>query len=165
MSNTVEQTSLAAPTTYQEWLECFELMKSGSIVGNEVFDAVRGGIFVGSDLTKDALQRQIVETVNALLDKSVKRFIRNLNDSIAFNELPDTVLLFKRLKKEVNISLFFTELSFLPEGFRHDLEKSVKDQMNGFWNDTVAFLQDQSLEFSNSDLEDILFLVKRIRLF
>lgn len=165
MSITVEKTAVNIPTTYQEWLTCFEIMKSGSVAGNEAFDAASNGSFVGNDLTKNALQRQIVETVNAVLDKSVKRFIRNLNESIAFNELPETVLLFKRLKKDVHKALFFTKLSFLPKDLRQELEKSVKDQMTGFWEDTITFLQNQSLEFSNSDLEDVLFLVKRIRLF
>ena len=37
--------------------------------------------------------------------------------------------------------------------------------MNGFWEDTITFLQNQSLDYSNSDLEDVIFLVKRIKLF
>lgn len=141
------------------------MMRNGSDAGDEAYDAAFRGSFVGSDLTKNALQKQIVETVNAILDKSVKRFIRNLNENIEFNEFLQTELLFKRLKKDVNKSLFFTRLTFLPGGFRKELEDSVKDQMNGFWNNTIKFLYEQSLEFSNFELEGILFLVKRIRLF
>lgn len=165
MSIAVEHTAIKAPSTYQDWLVCFDMMKNGSGADTEVFDAACMGSFVGSDLTKNALQKQIVETVNAFLDKSVKRFIRNLNENIAFNELSQTELLFKRLKKDVAKSLFFTKLSFLPKDFRSDLEDSVKEQMSGFWEDTIKFLYEQSLEFSNSELEDVLFLVKRIRLF
>ena len=165
MSITAEHSTIKVPSTYQDWLLCFDVMKNGSGADNDVFDAACMGSFVGSDLTKNALQKQIVETVNALLDKSVKRFIRNLNENIAFNELPQTELLFKRLKKDIAKSLFFTELTFLPKSFRNELEDSVKEQMSNFWKDTIQFLYDQSLEFSNSDLEDVLFLVKRIRLF
>lgn len=165
MSLTTEHAVIKVPTTYQDWLICFDMMKNGSGADNEVFDAACKGSFVGSDLTKNALQKQIVETVNALLDKSVKRFIRNLNENIAFNELSQTELLFKRLKKDVAKSLFFTELTFLPKSFRNELEDSVKEQMSNFWKDTIKFLYDQSLEFSNSELEDVLFLVRRIRLF
>ena len=146
MSIAVEHTAIKAPSTYQDWLVCFDMMKNGSGADTEVFDAACMGSFVGSDLTKNALQKQIVETVNAFLDKSVE-------------------LLFKRLKKDVAKSLFFTKLSFLPKDFRSDLENSVKEQMSGFWEDTIKFLYEQSLEFSNSELEDVLFLVKRIRLF
>ena len=165
MSIAAERTIVQAPTTYQEWLSCFEIMKNSSAAGNEVFDIVCRGSFAGSDLTRNALQKQIAETVNDVLDKSVKRFIRSLNENIAFNDFSQTELLFKRLKKDISKSLFFTRLSFLPEEFRRELEESVKNQMSGFWKDTVKFLYEQSLEFSNSDLEDVIFLIKRIKLF
>ena len=165
MNLTAQRPIVQAPTTYSEGLSCFDRMKNEPAAGNEVFDIVCEGSFAGSDLTRNALQKQIVETVNAVLDRSVKRFIRNLNENIAFNELSQTELLFKRLKKDVHRSLFFTRLSFLPKEFRAELEGSVKDQMCRFWDDTIRFLYDRSLEFSNSELEDLLFLVKRIRLF
>lgn len=165
MSTVSEHTGIKAPSTYQEWLVCFDMIKNGTGADNELFEAVGMGTFVGSDLTKNALQKQIVETVNAFLDKSAKRFIRNLNENIAFNELCQTELLFKRLKKDVSKSLFFKKLTFLPESFRLELEESVKEQMSNFWEATTKFLHNQSLEFSNSDLEDLLFLVNRIKLF
>lgn len=68
-------------------------------------------------------------------------------------------------KKDVSKSLFFKKLTFLPESFRLELEESVKEQMSNFWEATTKFLHNQSLEFSNSDLEDLLFLVNRIKLF
>ena len=165
MSLVAERTEIKAPNTYQEWLDCFELMKSNSADGNGVFDAVVSGSFAGTETTKSALQKQIVETVNAILDKSAKRFIKELNESIAFNDLTQIDLLFRRLKKDVHKSLFFENLFSLPKKFREELSDSVKTQMKNFWNDTVKFLHEQSLEFSNSELEDVLFLINRIHLF
>lgn len=165
MSLVAERTEIKAPNTYQEWLDCFELMKSNSADGNGVFDAVVSGSFTGTETTKSALQKQIVETVNAILDKSAKRFIKELNESIAFNDLTQIDLLFRRLKKDVHKSLFFENLFFLPKKFREELSDSVKTQMKNFWSDTVKFLYEQSLEFSNSELEDVLFLINRIHLF
>ena len=144
MSTVSEHTGIKAPSTYQEWLACFDMIKNGTGADNELFEAVGMGTFVGSDLTKNALQKQIVETVNAFLDKSAKRFIRNLNENIAFNELCQTELLFKRLKKDVSKSLFFKKLTFLPESFRLELEESVKEQMSNFWEATTKFLHNQS---------------------
>lgn len=34
-----------------------------------------------------------------------------------------------------------------------------------FWDNMIAFLQQQANDFSNSDLEDALFLIRRIKLF
>ncbi len=165
MSLVAERTEIKTPYTYQEWLDCFELMKSNSADSTGVFDAVVSGSFAGTETTKSALQKQIVETVNAILDKSAKRFIKELNESIAFNDLTQVDLLFRRLKKDVHKSLFFENLFFLPKKFREELSDSVKTQMKGFWGDTVKFLYEQSLEFSNSELEDVLFLINRIHLF
>lgn len=165
MSIAAEHAAIKAPCTYQDWLACFDRMKNASDADAEVFDAACMGVFTGSEQTKIALQRQLVETVNAFLEKRVKRFLRSLNENIAFNELPQTELLFKRLKRDVERSLFFTKLTFLPQSYRAELEASVKEQMSGFWDNTVSFLRKQSLEVCNAELEDVLFLVKRIRLF
>ena len=165
MSPVADRQEIRAPVTYQEWLACLDMMKSGTEAGNAAFDAACMGSFAGSEVTRTALQRQIVETVNAVLNRSTRRFLKNLNDNIAFNELAQTELLFKRLKKDVNRVMFFTKLSFLPGEFRRELEESVREQMTRFWNDTVGFLCRQSVEFSNSELEDALFLIRRIKLF
>lgn len=165
MSVATERTELKAPTTYQDWLDCFETMKHNPVSGNGVFEAVAAGSFTGTGATNSAMQKQVVETVNAILDKSAKRFIKELNESISFNELSQVDVLFRRLKRDVENSLFFENLFFLPKTFRKELSESVKTQMQKFWDDTVRFLYEQSLEFSNSELEDVLFLIKRIHLF
>ena len=165
MIDLLERTSVKAPATYQEWLDCFVVLKGTNVYSTGVYDALVAGSFTGTDVTKTALQRQIVDSINAMLDNSAKRFIRNMNDSITFNELSQIELLFNRLKKDVKVALFFESLEFLPTEFRNELSSSVRKQMSDFWNDTVHFLYEQSLEYSNSDLEDALFLIKRIKLF
>lgn len=117
MSIAVEHTAIKAPSTYQDWLVCFDMMKNVSGADTEVFDAACMGSFVGSDLTKNALQKQIVETVNAFLDKSVKRFIRNLNENIAFNELSQTELLIQAPKKGCCEVTVFYKAIFSSKGF------------------------------------------------
>ncbi len=165
MSLLAERTQVKAPCTYQEWLDCFELMKDTRNDNSSAFEAAMQGSFTGSELTEIALQQQLVQTVNYLLDSSTKRFIKLLNQNIAFNDLSQTDLLFRRLKKDVNRVFFFENLSFFPEKLRQDLAEQITTQMTDFWDSTVSFLYKQSLEFSNSELEDVLFLIKRIHLF
>ena len=112
-----------------------------------------------------ALERQMVDTINVVLNKSVKRFVRDLNECIAFNELAQVDVLFKRLKKDISKTMFFLNLSFLSGEFKDELYTSITNQMTGFWDDTVGFLRQQAMDYSNSDLEDALFLIRRIRLF
>lgn len=165
MIGLLEKTSVKAPATYREWLDCLDILKGTNVHSTGVYDALISGSFAGTEATKAALQKQIVDSVNILLDNSAKRFIRNMNDSIAFNELGQIELLFNRLKKDVKVSLFFESLDFLPKEYRKELSDSVRKQMLNLWNETASFLYGQSLEYSNSDLEDALFLIKRKKLF
>ncbi|MDE6579160.1 MAG: hypothetical protein K2K41_01325 [Ruminiclostridium sp.] len=165
MIGLLEKTGVKAPSTYSEWLGCLDILKGTNVSASGVYEALVSGSFAGTDTILSALQKQIIESVNALLNNSSRRFTKNMNDSIAFNDLGSIDLLFDRLKKDVKISLFFESLDFLPREYREELSRSVRDQMQGFWNETVSFLYRQSLEHSNSDLEDALFLIKRKKLF
>lgn len=160
-----ERPATAAPSTYQDWLDCFARMRELPLSGNGDFEVLALGSFSGTGAMQAALERQMVDTINAVLNKSVKRFVRNLNECIAFNELAQVDVLFKRLKKDVNKTLFFLNLSFLSGEFKDELYASITSQMTGFWDDTVGFLRQQAMDYSNSDLEDALFLIRRIRLF
>ncbi len=107
----------------------------------------------------------MVDTINVVLNRSIKRFVRELNECIAFNELEQAEFLFKRFKKDINKTLFFMQLSFLSGEFKTELYSSISVQMTGFWDDTVGFLKQQAMEYSNSDLEDAIYLIRRIKLF
>lgn len=161
----VVATPMQAPCTYQEWLSCFEKMRHPDGACSEAFDAARRGSFVGSERTRNALQQQIIETVNVLLDKSTKRFTRKLNGCLAFGDFLSVELLFKRLKTDTNCCLFFTELTFLPGEFLVQLEEEIRTKMDAFWGDCIRVLREMCLESLNDEMEDCLFLVRRIRLF
>lgn len=155
----------AAPSTYQDWLDCFARMKEAPLSTEDDFALLARGSFTGTGAMQAALERQMVEAINAFLNKSVKRFVRELNECIAFQELAQAEVLFKRLKKNIRKTTFFLELSFLPGDFKEELYQSITEQMLGFWNDTIRFLRQQAMDYANSDLEDVLFLIGRIRLF
>ena len=140
-------------------------MRKLPLSGNGDFEVLSLGSFSGTGAMQAALERQMVDTINAVLNKSVKRFVRDLNECIAFNELSRVDVLFKRLKKDVNKTLFFLNLPFLSSEFKDELYASITGQMTRFWDDTVGFLRQQAMDYSNSDLEDALFLIRRIRLF
>lgn len=160
-----ERAAAAAPTTYQDWLDCFARMKEVPLAGNSELAVLARGSFTGTSTMQAALERQMADAINTVLNKSVKRFVRELNECIAFNELAQIDVLFKRLKKDINKTTFFLDLSFLSNEFKKELYQSITDQMTSFWNDTIRFLRQQAMEYSNSDLEDTLFLIRRIRLF
>jgi len=141
------------------------MLTSSSIADIEVTKVIAKGSFVNKGYLAVQFQQKLVETVNAMLNNRIARFLRDLNILISFNELSDIVYLFVKLRNEINNCLFFTEFNFLDVNVRHELELSVKTQMTKFWSDTVAFLQKQTLESYNANLEDSVFLIRRIDLF
>ncbi|MBQ4066951.1 MAG: hypothetical protein IJD22_04825 [Clostridia bacterium] len=161
-----KEKAVAPPVSYGEWLSLLAIVKNERRCEPEIFAALsRGSLDVSVETVVVPLKEQIVETVNVMLDRAAKRFIKDLNEAIAFNELCHVDLMFLRLKKEIGKALFFENLGFLGAEFVSELSDSVKKQMSDFWSSTVKFLYDQSVEFSNSELEDALFTVKRIKLF
>ena len=156
---------VSPPATYEDWLNCFDLLKLGSSVDGEVVNTIASGSFGGSGYITGQFQQKLAETINVMLNNRIARFLKDLNLLISFNELIDIVPLFIKLRNEVNKCLFFTGLDFLDNGIKSELEESVKSQMGKFWNDTIKFLQEQTMEFYNADLEDSLFLLRRIELF
>ncbi|MBQ8595590.1 MAG: hypothetical protein IJ406_06515 [Oscillospiraceae bacterium] len=152
------------PCTYQDWMNCFNQMKEEPLsrIGYEQFSM---GEFWGSEATLVSLENQMVDAINVVLNRIVKRFLKDFNECLMFNELSQMDSLFKKLKKDINRVMFFLDLNFLSDNFKKELYNSVSEQMLSFWNDTIDFLQKQANEYYNSDLEDVLFLIKRIKLF
>ena len=165
MAAVLERELVAPPTTYDEWLSCFDFLKSSPSVNNSVAMTIAKGSFVNRGYIAVQFHQKLADTISEMLNKRIARFLKDLNMLISLNELSDIVPLFVKLRNDVERCLFFKELDFLDKGIKRDLEQSIKTEIGKFWNDTMTFLQKQTLEYSNSDLEDSLFLIRRIRLF
>lgn len=165
MEAVLERELLAPPTTYEDWLLCFDFLKSSPSVDNSVAMTIANGSFVNRGYIAVQFHQKFAETINEMLNKCIARFLKDLNMLISFNELSDIVPLFVKLRNEVDKCLFFCELECLDKKIKQELEQSIKTQMANFWDDTINFLKRQAFEFSNEDLEDSLFLIRRIRLF
>jgi hypothetical protein len=161
----LEKSVNRSPGTYQEWLSCFDYLRESSAVDEGTVELIKNGSFVSSGQMMAAFQTQLMETINTMLNKRVGRFIKDLNRAIEFNELEDIAFLYVKLRNETGKCLFFENLNFLDVGFRRELIDSIKQQVTSCWNSTLRFLRQQSVEYSNSGLEDALFLIYRIKLF
>ena len=161
----LEEEQHAPPEIYDQWLKCFDELKASSSADSGLTDALRKGTFSGYPNLEAQFNRQLVDTINVMLDKRVKRFLRDLNMLLSSGELLDIVPLFIRLRNEIGKCLFFTGSGFIKKDVRRELEDSVKTQMIRFWDDTVSFLKKQTMEVSGPDLEDALFLISRLTVF
>jgi len=165
MSSVLNSEQLTPPITYEDWLNCFDLLRVSSSVDNSVVMTIARGTFISRGYIVVKFQQKLAETINEMLNRRIGRFLKDLNLLISFNELSDIVPLFVKLRNEINKCLFFTGFGFLDINVKRELEESVITQMEKFWDDTIVFLKKQTLDFYNADLEDSLFLIQRIKLF
>lgn len=161
----METGAVAPPVTYENWLNCFDLLKSSLSYNSEIVEIIKKGSFTNTGYIAGQFNNKLADAITEMLNKRISRFVKDLNMLIAFNELSDIVPLFAKLRNQFKNCLFFLDFDFLDSAIKFELEQSVKNQTKKFWNDTVSFLNGQTLEYSNVDLEDSLFLIRRIKLF
>ena len=165
MDTVLEKSALAPPATYEDWLNCFDMLKTNLSSGSEITAVTAKGTFTNQGYIAGQFRQKLAETITVMIDSRISRFVKDLNTLISFNELSDIAPLFYKLRNELRNCLFFVGFDFLDETFKRELEQSVITQTAKFWNDTVSFLYRQALEYSNPGLEDALFLIRRIKLF
>ena len=154
-----------APATYKEWLDCFEVLKKFRNIEKEQLERIMEGSFCSSPQMTAIFQKQLIETVNAMLDMRIKHFVRSVNECIEFNEFEFLDLCFVKLKKETAQVLRLAELRFLDSGFRESLSSSIREQLGSFTDKVLGHLGEEASEHGNTALEDALYLIKRIDLF
>ena len=160
-----EESRFEPPVTYEDWLNCFNILKQTSTISDAEIVSISKGFFAEKDYICVQFHQNLAETVNLMINNRTAVFIKNLEKLISFNEISGITSLFVKLRNEINRCLFFTQLDFLDKDFKQELERSLKAQTQKFWTDILAHLHKESLEFSNPDLEDSLFLIRRIKLF
>ena len=156
---------IAPPTTYQDWLDCFDYLKLGASADGEIISLIVKGVFYNKGFLESQFKQKLSEAVNDMLNNRICRFVKDLNLAISLNELSNIAQLFIKLRNEFGNCLFFMKLGFINADYKNELAESVKAQTAKFWDDTLLFLREQAMEHQNPDLEDSLFLIRRIALF
>ena len=154
----------AAPSNYEEWLECFEYLKSGNTYPDTI-RLIASGQCVSYSQIKGYFNKQLVSTINAMIQKYINVFKKELQMYVEFNEVFNIYIPFKKLANKFSVCLFFTELDFLDEDFITELENSVINDITDFWNSMLDSLHKQYMEQNNQSLEEEFFRIKRVKLF
>ena len=113
------------PHTYQDWLDCLEYMEKSS-VGEEFFDMLTLGSLQCSEQMLLRFREHIVVSLNRMIDHRTKRFIRELNRFLEFNDAAGVVALFRKYKKDMEQCMFFKKIAFVQDTFREELSISVE---------------------------------------
>lgn len=160
----MSDTNYKIPDTYGDWLTCFESLKKGTRVEYEYFTHIHKGK-VPSDLTLQKIfEQQLIDTINVMLNNRIKKFNKELNFLLSFNETLEVVRLFYRLNQSFSDCLFFHELTPLNTSFKVELHQSIETEVKRFWQFTLNQLHKESVQVGNHELEAIVFEVKKIKL-
>jgi len=159
------EVGLTPPATYEQWLRCFDLLRLSTSVDSSVAMTIANGSLAGKGYIIEKFHQKLADTITEMLNKRFAWFVKDLNMLLNFNELLDIAPLFVKLRNQLEICLVLTRLSFLEADIQASLALSVRTQAQKFWGETVGFLQRQSVEVDSSDLNDSLFLIRRINLF
>lgn len=157
-------TITAPPQTYQEWLDCFEYMKS-SRISDEFISVLSKGSLQSSQRMREKFQIHIVNLINDMLDARTGRFISKLNGLLESNDIADIVVLFKNFSKDIKQCLFFNHMTCVAPQFCKELSDSVEKQTAEFLNKVVDHLSSQALETNHLEMEDALYQIRRIKFF
>lgn len=157
--------AVAPPVTYQQWLDCLSLLRGTLPSSSGVCEAMARGSFSGSPVALAALEKQIAESIQESLNRTSRRFIREVNSCLEFHDLLQLEYLFRRFRTEVLQLQFFRELAFLPEQYRTTLSDSIVREVSAYWDRLLRTLRQQTLEYSDPDLEDAVYRIGRIKPF
>lgn len=148
------------PTNYQEWLDCFRILRSGA-ADRAYVDSLKRGSLRADGKTLEQFQLRLVDAINAMLNQTVSRFWRRFLQSEELTDFDSAALLYRRLLDDYQRCLFFEALEFLPAAFRDELSASVRQQMRAFTELLLRALG-KGDEVLSPDAEDAIFAIEKL---
>ena len=153
-----------APERYADWLGVLETLRQRDLTEEECA-LLACGCCTDLESALPYLEQQLIETVNRMLKNCIRSFRRDAAEAEMYSDTDALLSAFRRFAQKLDRCAFFTELSFLPQGFRSELFDSLKTEAGKYWNCLTANLAREAVENNQPALEDLLYMIRRIRLF
>ena len=150
------------PESYSDWLVWFSAIENDELTPVQI-SSLKNGRCSDFEFTGTYFCSQLENTVNVILNRSIKTLTRKLGMYQLYSGCDCIHLLFIQLVKDSEKCLFFTQLQFLQEKYRDELFSSVKGEMQRFLDSACESLKKQAIEENNQALLDEIRLIKRIR--
>lgn len=150
-----------APASYQEWMNCFQDMEINP-VNKEDIRLIESGIMPAGGYIEDKFQQRVVQTVDRMLKRYVKRFHYSLKEAMEIGDFESIPFLCQRLRKEMEYCCFFQHIVFLEKTFVSKLQQELDEQIYIFWGKVLREMERIYKEAFHADLEDVIYTLKRI---
>ncbi len=148
------------PVSYQEWTAFLKRLAEGDVPENVLQLLEQGTLPEGAYVT-ERFQQRVVETVDTMLRRSIRRFNRQLSGALEDGDTGSAEVLCIRLKKELDLCWFFQRMHFLDAAFLAELEKALKGQIRLFWKNEIREIRRVNDLAGRPDLEEMLYSMKR----
>lgn len=103
---------MKSPTTYAEWVECFDMAKQGTH-DEEVLKCIKNGTLTLTAGVGERIAKQINEVIKLRLKKASDKFTRAMDfNNGDINMLTNSLL---RLRKEFKFLMEFVKIPIFPE--------------------------------------------------
>lgn len=152
------------PENYQEWAAYLKRLEANEGVFLSAGEIESGSLKDGADAMQK-LERRIVETVNRMMNRSVKRFTKQINEALEWGEADSLLFYARRFKGQIGSCLFFRHMRFLPGEFRDELLEQACAQTFEVFGKIIKELRRIQEESQNDELDDVLYGLGRLRIF
>lgn len=150
------------PATYQEWLEYMKKLEAMPVYEEDILLLEQGSLPPGG-FVADKFQAHVVETVDVMLKRYVRKFNRLVNESMELGTVGDVQILCLRLRREMGNCFFFKHIRFLEKEFARELEKELNLQITLFWKRELREIIRLNEQAYYPELEDLIYSMRRMQ--
>lgn len=137
-----------------------DLLAEGSVTDEEIESWERCSLPRGTYVT-ERFQKKVVETVNTMLKRGIRRFNHRLSEVMENNETENAEILLIRMRKDLNRCFFFRKMRFLDAGFADELEQALLTQIRLFLKSEIREIRHINEITANPNLEEMMYSMKR----
>lgn len=150
------------PGTYQEWMDCLKRFQTQPVLQEDILRLEQGQIAGGAYLA-DKFQTRVMETVDAMLRRSVRRFDRLMREAMEAGEIDSVQFLCIRLGREMERCYFYRHIRFLEKEFADRLDSELDRQIRLFWEQETREFRKICEEHGSPEMEEMYDFLKRMQ--
>lgn len=151
--------------TFHEWVQFLDYLKVHTVSDKFLQEVSKKKLDYQKGL-QDKLTAPLYDCVNHMVRRSVGDFERELKSIMEFGELEFLDLSFQRFRTELHKCLFFENMELFSQDIRKYLAEAVRNFIENQWKMQLErSVYEIILESGDSSLEDLLYFLKKERLF
>lgn len=149
--------------SFTDWIAYFdELRETGLLTEESVVTAIKSD-YKGNSAGKNELAKSYKKTIDFLIEKRCKRFLRQLEECLECGDTDYIVLLFKRMRRDEELFARTSQLPFISKKEQTSIRTSIIEQIDAFLDKIIFQLKKGEYESPGGTLQDVLYEITRLK--